>query len=73
MTNRYLVAKTLNHGDELVWLHKHKDMMLKCIWRRSCPLEGNSTITFLAIIMKRTDSGMLVESGTYSVYTRILT
>lgn len=33
--NRFLQAKTLNQGDELVWYVTHQNRLLKCLWRNS--------------------------------------
>lgn len=50
MSNRFLLAKQLNHGDELVWYKKRPNgERWRCLWRRHVgSSETNDSITFLA-------------------------
>jgi len=48
MSNRFLLAKSLNIDDELVWYkRRYDDIYLKCIWRKV----SNNELTFLSIKM----------------------
>lgn len=46
--NRFLLAKTMNHGDELVWYKRTKTKHLKCTWRLNAAKDCNRSITFVA-------------------------
>jgi len=48
MINRFLVAKTLNSGDQLVWYKKYRGEYLRCLWRPFGNSERTNGITFVA-------------------------
>lgn len=47
MSNRFILAKSLNVNDELVWFIRRDNILFKCFWKKS----NSKELTFFLIKM----------------------